>query len=116
MDNISDIVSKAYERYFSTLSKTGYVAYSEVSKLLYLTLTEELLTGYMSKYITEKDYNSIVNTIYCVLGNTCMANLPNYNTWDSLNHENKNINSLTYRVTEDTILRNRESNGLRIKA
>ena len=67
----------ATQRYFSVLSHMGYKPYKDVNKLLVLQFIEELLTGDMSFFITEADYNAINNALYCLYG-TCMIPFPDY--------------------------------------
>ena len=114
MDNITAISSDAFERYFNTLSKLGYKSYSDVDKLLVLSIIEDILSGELSFFVTEEDYRSITNAIYCIMGNNCLIDLPSYDTWDSAIHENKNRGS--YRLTEGDILRITEDSIFRIEA
>ena len=114
MDNITAISSEAFERYFNTLSKLGYKSYSDVDKLIILSIIEDILSGELSFFVTEEDYRSITNAIYCIMGNNCLIDLPSYDTWDSAIHENKNRGS--YRLTEGDILRITEDSIFRIEA
>ena len=114
MDNITAISSEAFERYFNTLSKLGYKSYSDVNKLLVLSIIEDILSGELSFFVTEEDYRSITNAIYCIMGNNCLIDLPSYDTWDSAIHENKNRGS--YRLTEGDILRITEDSIFRMEA
>lgn len=114
MDNITAISSEAFERYFNTLSKLGYKSYSDVDKLLVLSIIEDILSGELSFFVTEEDYRSITNAIYCIMGNNCLIDLPSYDTWDSAIHENKNRGS--YRLTEGDVLRITEDSIFRIEA
>ena len=114
MDNITAISSEAFERYFNTLSKLGYKSYSDVNKLLILSIIEDILSGELSFFVTEEDYRSITNAIYCIMGNNCLIDLPSYDTWDSAIHENKNRGS--YRLTEGDVLRITEDSIFRIEA
>ena len=114
MDNITAISSEAFERYFNTLSKLGYKSYSDVDKLLVLSIIEDILSGELSFFVTEEDYRSITNALYCIMGNNCLIDLPSYDTWDSAIHESKNRGS--YRLTEGDILRITEDSIFRIEA
>ena len=114
MDNITTISSEAFERYFNTLSKLGYKSYSDVDKLLVLSIIEDILSGELSFFVTEEDYRSITNVLYCIMGNNCLIDLPSYDTWDSAIHENKNRGS--YRLTEGDVLRITEDSIFRIEA
>jgi hypothetical protein len=103
-------VYDAINRYFSLLKHTGYKPYKQVDNLLVMVFIEELLEGPLSQYITEKDYNSIVNSLYCLYG-TCMIPFPDYK---------KAIDEVLakspdkYRATEDGAFRVSETIGLRI--
>ena len=114
MDNIIAISSEAFERYFNTLSKLGYKSYSDVNKLLVLSIIEDILSGELSFFVTEEDYRSITNALYCIMGNNCLIDLPSYDTWDSTIQENKNMGS--YRLTEGDVLRITEDSIFRIEA
>ena len=114
MDNITAISSEAFVRYFNALSKLGYKSYTDVNKLLVLSLIEELLTGELSFFVTEEDYRSITNALYCIMGDNCLISLPSYDTWDSTIH--KDLTNVIYRITEGDILRITEEGGFRIEA
>lgn len=117
MNNVTNIANETLRRYFNSLSKLGYKNYSDVAKLLVLLFIEELLTSEFSFYVTEKDYRSIVNALYCIMGNNCLINLPSYTTWDSLFHDNPNyLEYIRYRITEDSTLRGTEDSNFRIEA
>lgn len=116
MDNITTISSEAFERYFNTLSKLGYKSYSNVDKLLVLSVIEDILSGELSFFVTEEDYRSITNALYCIIGNNCLIDLPTYTTWDSLIHDNTSYwYNIKYRITEDSILRNTEDSTFRVE-
>lgn len=74
---ITNDAFEATQRYFSVLSHMGYKPDREVDKLLILLFLEEMLTGSMSYFITEADYNEINNAMYCLYG-TCMIPFPAY--------------------------------------
>ena len=114
MDNITAISSEAFARYCNALSKLGYKSYSDVDKLLVLSVIEDILSGELSFFVTEEDYRSITNALYCIMGNNCLISLPSYDTWDSTIHENKN--SVSYRLTEGDIVRIAEDGIFRIEA
>nr|DAG91959.1 MAG TPA: hypothetical protein [Crassvirales sp.] len=116
MDDITNIAEEALKRYFNALSKLGYKNYNDVSKLLVLLFIEELLTSEFSFYITESDYKSITNALYCIMGNNCLIDLPSYATYDSLFHYNSNyLEYIKCRITEDSIIRSTEDSNIRIK-
>lgn len=109
---LTNEVYNAINRYFSVLSHIGYKPYSEVDKLLIMSFIEELLNGPLSQFITEEDYVSITNGLYCLYG-TCMMPFPEYKRSVSTI-----VSSLPeeYRVTETGSLRTLESNEQRVKS
>lgn len=117
MDNVTNTANEALRRYFNALSKLGYKNYSDVAKLLVLLFIEELLTSEFSFYVTEEDYRSITNALYCIMGNNCLIDLPLYTTYDSLFHDNPNyLEYIRYRITEDSTIRNTEDFDFRVEA
>lgn len=109
---LTDEVYNSVNRYFSVLSHIGYKSYNEVEQLLIFTFIEEMLYGPLSQYLTEKDYNIINNSLYCLYG-SCMIPFPDYK---------KSIYSTVYRmpdeyrITETGTLRLSESSELRVKS
>lgn len=117
MDNVTNIANEALRRYFNALSKLGYKDYNDVAKLLVLLFIEELLTSEFSFYVTEEDYRSITNTLYCIMGNNCLIDPPSYTTYDSLFHDNPNyLEYIRYRITEDSTIRITEDFDFRVEA
>ena len=117
MDNVTNIANEALRRYFNALSKLGYKDYNDVAKLLVLLFVEELLTSEFSFYVTEEDYRSITNALYCIMGNNCLIDLPSYTTYDSIFHDNPNyLEYIRYRITEDSTIRNTEDFDFRVEA
>lgn len=109
---LTNEVYNSVNNYFSALKHLGYKPYSEVDKLLIFTFIEELLDGPMAYFITEDDYKSITNSLYCLYG-SCMIPYPDYK---------KGIDSTInrvleeYRITETGILRSTEDSELRVKS
>jgi hypothetical protein len=103
-------VYNAINRYYSLLKLTGYKSYREVEHLLIMTFLEELLDGPLSQFITERDYNSIVNSQYCLYG-TCMIPFPDYKKAIA---ETVVKQPDKYRITEDGVFRVSDTIGLRI--
>lgn len=114
MDNITTISSEAFARYFNALSLLGYKSYSDVDKLLVLSVIEDILSGELSFFVTEEDYRSITNALYCIMGDNCLISLPSYDTWDSTIH--KNLTNVIHRITEGSTLRIAEGSDFRIEA
>lgn len=116
MDNMTKISSTALERYFHTLSVFGYKSYDDVGKLIVLLFLEEILDSELGEFVTEEDYRTIINVLYCLMGNSCLIDIPSYSTWDSLYHNNPNyLQYVRYRISEDNTLRADENGELRIE-
>lgn len=110
-----DILDENYnsiEYYFSLLKHTGYIKDSQVMKLLVFSFIVEMLYGDMSYFITEEDYNSITDALYCIYG-SCMISFPDYK---------KAVSAIKgrlpdeFRITESNILRDTEDTRLRVKS
>lgn len=110
-----DLTNEAYNavnRYFSILKHTGYKVYSEVEKLFVFLFIEELLTGPLSQFVTDEDYKSISNSLYCLYG-SCMMPFPDYKkAIDSTVDRNFG----KYRISENGILRNTETYNMRVQS
>lgn len=109
---ITEDAYNTINKYFSVLSHTGYKSYSEVNKIIILLFIEELLSGPLSRFITEKDYNIIDNILYC-LYDSCIILFPNNKrSPDSI------VDRVTdkHRITETNILRHTEEAKLRAKS
>lgn len=107
-----DEVYCSIDRYFSTLSHTGYKSYNEVYRLLIFAFIEELLYGPLSTYITEEDYKHISKSLDCIYG-SCIISFPNYKkSFDSVVKRMPG----EYRISEDDILRRTEDYELRVKS
>lgn len=109
---LTNEVYSSVNKYFLSLSHLGYKPDREVDKLLVFTFIEELLYGPLSQFITEEDYKSINNSVYCLYG-SCMIPFPDYKrNPDSI--VNRMLNE--YRITETSGLRGTEDYELRIKS
>lgn len=113
MDEITNLSQDAIIRYFNSLSKLGYKNYEDVSKLQALLTLEEMLSIF-DGYITESDFRSIINAIYCLSGTTCMIDYPKYINDDTLFHTTDI--AFTVRITEDSIIRGTQDNIIRVGA
>lgn len=82
MDNM---VYTAISRYFSILSKFGYVNYNKVYNILYLILIRDFVYNDFYGYITEDDYRHIERSLYCLFGKSCLIPYPEYLTMNNLN-------------------------------
>ena len=101
MDRIDNILEKSLATYFNTLVSTGYKCYNDVNKLLFLSMIEEITSGPLSHYVSDSDYNSINNALYCIYGTTCIIPYPKAK--DSPVGVNGDLEYL--RITEDDIIR-----------
>lgn len=109
---LTNDVYDSVNKYFSVLSHMGYKSYSEVDQLLVYTFIEEMLSGPLSQYITEDDYNNISSSLNCLYG-SCMIPFPDYKrTASSI------VSKLPdeYRITESGIIRLTETLNLRVKS
>lgn len=66
---MNDLLYESLKRYFTTLSKLGYVNYNNVYKILVLIFIDELLNS--NCIISKDDYKSIDSAITCLQGSTC---------------------------------------------
>ena len=110
-----ELTNEVYDsitRYFRGLSHTGYKSYNEVNKLIVFTFIEELLYGPLSQFVTDKDYTTINNALYCLYG-SCMIPYPAYK--ESFEPISTKLFS-QYRHTENNLLRQSESELLRTKS
>ena len=114
MKEITKVSTESINRYFKTLSILGYKNYKEVDRLIILLFIEEFLTNGFADFITDEDYKTIVKSLNCLYGSTCLIDIPSYEVYDSIYHNTvrQNINA---RSTEDDILRS-SNNMLKIKA
>ena len=85
------VINEAFTRYFNTLSKFGYIKYSESYKVLVLTFIYELLESNCKSFITEDDYKVIDNALYCLYGSTCLIPYPEYIANTSISCTGKSI-------------------------
>lgn len=109
---LTNDVYNSVNSYFSVLTHVGYKAYTEVDKLIIYCFLEELLSGPMAYYVTEEDYNIIMNSIECLYG-TCLIPYPDYRRG-----VDDTVNSVVeqYRITESGVLRGTENSELRVKS
>ena len=83
MDNITEITANAYKNYFHALSKFGYKSYEDVSKLIVVSIIEDLLTNANYRYlITEVDYKAMERALNCLMGTTCLIPYYDFNSGD----------------------------------
>lgn len=106
-------VLKSIDKYFQSLTATGYRKQKDVDSLLVLLFINKFLTQGTSNFITDKDYQTIDRALYCLYGSNCLIPFPRY-----VNYRNtlqaKYDNSI-HRGTEDSVLRFTEDGSVRFK-
>lgn len=113
MDEVFNVTSEALDRYFNSLFKFGYVNYKDVYKILALISLQDILYSFQ-EYVSDKDYISIINSIYCLSGSTCFIRYPEYINDDSFTHNSK-VN-WTIRISEDNVIRVSQDGKFRTEA
>ena len=113
MERVTNIAIEALRRYFDSLFKFGYKNYADVERLIILTFLEEMLSYNYFGYVTEEDYNSIIKSMYCLAGDTCIIDFPSYATYDSIIRDY--VNKIIPRESEDGNLRISEDCEIREK-
>lgn len=96
--------------YFCSLSKFGYMNYSDVNKLIVVLFMGEILEGLFDNLIEEDDYKSITNAINCLLGTSCIIPYPKLNKGVRLG---ASLGTLFPRITEYCSFRETEIEDLR---
>lgn len=79
---LSNEVANVLDRYFTSLSNSGYKSYEDVNKIIIYTFIEELLCGPMSEFVTKDDYKSIMALLYC-LYDSCNIPIPLNKSYDN---------------------------------
>ena len=75
---MDEVVYNAFETYFNTLCKTGYMSYPNVEKLLLLAFYWDLVRNDYRCHLSKSDYNTIEKALYCLFGSTCLIPYPDY--------------------------------------
>jgi hypothetical protein len=75
---MDEIVYNAYESYFNTLCKTGYISQVNVEKLLVLNFFWELVSNDYRCHLSSEDYSIIEQALNCLFGSTCLIPYPDY--------------------------------------
>lgn len=70
-------VFNSLDRYFASLTATGYRSYSEVYKLLVMSFIEEILYRFPGM-INEKDYKILSDILEKIYGTSCLIPYPEY--------------------------------------
>ena len=109
MEDLNNITLEALDRYFKVLESVGYMSDSDTNKLILLQFLQEFLYEYR-EYITEADYTQIEAVLQCLAGSSCLIPYKEYQM-TALPVENY-IYTVPVRITEGTIIRNLESDGI----
>ena len=76
MHNIKENLLNSLNTYFKGISANGYMHPSVVNKLLFYSIVEEIVNGPYSTLITDKDYRTIIDSLYCIYGSSCIFEFP----------------------------------------
>ncbi len=96
---MNNVLYTSLIRYFSALSNLGYISYNEVTKLLFITIVQELIYKDFMGIITEDDYREIEKALYKIFGTSCLVPFPNYcNNTDMNKLHLGDISELAYRI------------------
>lgn len=98
------------DKYFSVLTKLGYIDYSQVDKLIILLFIEDIFNGTLIDFIPDRDYKTLSNCLYCLYGTSCLIPYPEY--LDTI-ITHTNLNKGEFRETEYCNLRYSEQNNIR---
>lgn len=102
---------KALQDYFNHLSKTGYMRYDNVFKLIVFLYVDEILHTCDNFDATEEDYNIIMNMMQCLYG-ICLLPYPEFRK--NLPYVNSDEDLDKLRSVEWDILRQTEEGELRV--
>lgn len=103
MTNLSKITQDALNSYFKTLRYKGYLNKSEIHKILILSFIEEIIDDKFFEYITESDYNTMINAIYRMVPNSSIIKFPSYDVYTDLVQDIRTYNK--FRASEDNNIR-----------
>lgn len=108
----NDIMKEAYDRYFKTLSKVGYINDCQTYKLLACSFLTSLLDPFYSGFVSEDDYNYLADSIACLMGTSCLIPYKEYILMSE--PVRYSLEDTEFRITEVTKLRDTELEVLRI--
>lgn len=111
MEDLTKETSKSLDVYFNTLSRLGYIDYTQVDKLLVTIFINDIIDGAFGDLISELDYKTLNNCLYCMYGTSCLLPYPTYINDTMLP---KNYTTGEFRITEDLNVRSSEQNDIRI--
>lgn len=112
--NIELEETNTLDKYFEVLKHTGYYNYKDVKKLIVLDFIRDILSDTYNMYITEEDYTSITDLLYCLFGSTCLIPYPVFIKNLAIIGDN-NTGKYLRRTEHEETLRNTEDSLFRIE-
>lgn len=107
--NFTEQILQSIEDYFTCIENTGYMRYDRVYELLGLLLADTFLNTDLNIFITESDYRTISDFIYCIMGKNCLLSYPEFtNAIPYIGKAVSQYNS-SIRITDSDIIRSDES-------
>lgn len=110
MEDLINQSSESLNRYFNTLSKFGYIDYTQVNKLLVLLLIEDIIEGDLVELISEEDYKILSNCLCCLYGTSCLIPYPEYL---NLTQMPKTFATGKFKITEECMIKSTECDNIR---
>lgn len=111
MEQLTEILHKALQRYFHNLENLGYIKDSTVDDILVLEFIEEIFENYYIDFITEDVYRILSNVYYCLAKRNCLIDypqIPNYDEWIHTFNRDDMV-----RISSEDIVRMSESSQIR---
>jgi hypothetical protein len=75
---MDSIIYNAMCHYFNALSKTGYMSYPQMQKLLLLCFYRDFIFHDYRGILSQEDYALIDRALDCLWGSTCLIPYPDY--------------------------------------
>ena len=75
---ITQQASDAIEEYYKILEQVGYIKDETVNKLLVFLFIDDILNTETSAYVTNEDYNTLMEVLNIIYGNVCFLSYPDY--------------------------------------
>lgn len=89
MDTITKVTVDSIKKYFATLSRFGYKKYMEVDVLLILTFIDDLTSIMTTGYMSQEDYEAIVEALSFLTNKTCLIEFPKYTSYNDIVSQSK---------------------------
>ena len=112
MTNILEITSDSINNYFKILKNTGYIKKPETHRILILSFIEEMLDDKFFEYITENDYNVLINTINKLCSTSGIIKFPTFDIYTDMIQKIRVYNKA--KATEDSNIRITEIGNVRV--